>query len=255
MRSGGKFILVSAVLLILAASILMAGCTTEQKNLNVYAGAGLKKPMDTVIAKYSKEKGINITPNYGPSGGLYSQIKEGQPCDVYVSADWLYIEKLENESMLSDSQKFLNENVVLVVSETGEKKGIKTASDLTKDNIVVAVCDPNAPVGKYSENVLKSLGLWDQLNEKGNIKARPSTVNQVGLMVQNDEVDAGFLYGSTALLYNLTYKEKYPNSLSGEIIFGIGLIKGDKEDVSRDFMNYLIENSDEFTKYGWEKYA
>ncbi len=241
--------------LIVGVLLLSAGCTTEQDSLNVYTAAGLKKPMDVVIAKYNSTEGANITPNYGPSGGLYTQISQGQPCDLYYSADWSLIEKLQNEGKVAEAEKFMKEYVVLVVSKTGQEKGIKTAADLTQANTVVAVADPSAPVGVYSENVLKNLKLWDQLNTMGNIKTRPGTVNQVALMVQSNEVDAGFTYSSTAQLYNLTVAEKYGYDLSEEIIFGVAVIKGGNEQKAKEFMNFVRQNSEEFTKYGWEMYA
>jgi len=253
MYSGiAAFGLICALIIFIAVS----GCTSSaQKQVTVFAGAGLKKPIDTIAAKYQAEKGVNVTLNYGASGALYTQIHEGQPADLFFSADWAFIDKLSNESKVAESEKFLMEKVVLVTSKTGDEKGIKTAQDLTKDNLVVVVADPSAPVGKYTENVLKNLGLWDTLNEKGNIKARPSTVNQVALMVQNDEADAGFIYSSTAKLYSLEPREGYPKDLSGEIVFGLATIKGGNEELGKDFMNYLIQNRDEFLQYGWVPYA
>lgn len=241
--------------LIIGVLLLSAGCVSQQTPLNLYAAAGLKKPMDVVVANYTSATGSNITPNYGPSGGLYAQIGQGQPCDLYYSADWSLIEKLQAEGKVSEAHKFMKEYVVLVVSKTGKEKGIKNATDLTRPNTVVALADQSAPVGVYSENVLKNLKLLDQLNAMGNIKTRPSTVNQVALMVQSNEVDAGFTYSSTAKLYNLDVADKYGYDLSEEIIFGVAVIKGGNEQKAKEFMNFVNQNSNEFTKYGWEMYA
>ncbi|WP_197525913.1 molybdate ABC transporter substrate-binding protein [Methanocella paludicola] len=229
--------------------------STDQKPLMLDSGAGLKKPMDTLIEKYHKEKGVTVIPNYGSAGGLYAQIEKGQPCDLFLPADWLYIDKLKNEGKIVDSKKFLRDHVVLIVSKTGEKKGIKSATDLTKDGMTVAVCDKRAPVGRYTENVLKSLGIWDTLQKKGNIKAQPVTVNQAALMVRNDDVDAAFVFSSTANLYGLHYAEKYSPAQSGDITFGLGTIKGGNEAQAKNFMDYLIQNAGEFERYGWERYA
>jgi molybdate transport system substrate-binding protein len=245
------FGLISALIVCIAIS----GCTSEQKEVTVYAGAGLKKPLDTIAQKYQAEKGVNVTLNYGASGALYTQIHEGQPADLFFSADWKFIDMLQNETKVGESEKFLRENVVLVTSKTGDELGIKTAQDLTKDDLVVVVADPSAPVGKYTENVLKKLNVWNATNDKGNIRARPSTVNQVALMVQNDEADAGFIFSSTAKLYDLEIREEYPQNLSGEIIFGLATIKGGNEELGKDFMNYIIQNKDEFLQYGWDPYA
>jgi molybdate transport system substrate-binding protein len=259
MTNTNRFFGIMGVFLIIGF-LLMAGCTSEQKSaekqpVNAYVAAGLKKPMDVVIAKYTNETGIAVIPNYGPSGGLYAQISQGQPCDLYYSADYSLIEKLEREGKVAESEKFMNEFVVMTVSKTGKEKGLTKATDLIRENIVVAVADPSAPAGVYAENVLKNLNLWDTLNTMGNIKTRPSTVNQVALMVNSDEVDAGFMYSSTAVLYKLDTVEKYGYDLSEEIIFGDAVIKGGNEATAKAFRDFVRQNSGEFTQYGWEMYA
>ena len=246
------------IITIMLVMACFSGCTsgqTEQKKVVVYAGAGLKKPLDTIAQQYQNEKGVNVTINYGGSGGLYTQIEQGQPADLFFSADWKFIDMLINASKVTDSKKFLKEYVVLVTSKTGEQKGIVSAQNITQDNVVVVVCDPSAPVGSYTEKVLKKLDVWNQTSQKGNIKARPGTVNQVALMIQSDEADAGFIFSSTANLYGLTIREKYPQALSGDIIFGLAVLKGQNEAVAKDFMDYIVAHQNEFTQYGWEPYA
>ncbi len=235
----------------------LCGCTStteEVQPLLVYAGAGLKVPLDVNIAGFTQETGIQVIPNYGPSGGLYAQINEGQPADVFFSADWKFIENLEDDGKLTDSIKLLEDNIVLVRSKTGEEKGIEKIQDLVKPDISIAVADPGAPIGQYSENVLDSTGMTEALSQ-GAIKARPSTVNQVALMVEKDEVDAGFLYSSTASLYNLTPVQRFDTTQSGEIVFGIGIIKGGDEKRAKEFTDYLDKHTDEYMKYGWTRYA
>jgi len=126
---------------------------TGQK-LYIYAPTSLKKPMDEVIFSFEKKTGAKVIPNYGASGELYSQIKSGQPCDIYFSADWLYVDKLKSDDMLKTSQKFLEDVVVLIVSEKGKNK-VQKVDDLLKPNVVVGVADPKAPIGVYTETALK----------------------------------------------------------------------------------------------------
>jgi molybdate transport system substrate-binding protein len=229
------------------------GLCAEFQKLYLYAGAGLKKPMDVVIEKFKQVHGVEVVPNYGPSGGLYTQITKGQPCDIYFCADWRYIEKLEKDQMLFGSKKFLTDFVVLIVSKTGGAK-ITSFGDLAKDGTVLAVADTRAPVGGYTESGLKKLDVWDKIVAKGNIKARPSTVNQVAIMVQEDQVDGGFIFKSVATMYGLKVVQTMGPELTGEIVFGIGIIKGGNETLARKFMAFAREQVGEFTKYGWQAY-
>ncbi|RDV84844.1 molybdate ABC transporter substrate-binding protein [Ammonifex thiophilus] len=235
---------------------LLAGCKqqpqAQPKELRIFAAAGLKKPMDEVIARFEQEKGVKVIPNYGPSGGLWAQIKEGQPCDLFYSADWMYIEMAQKEGKIAEAKKFLQDELALVVAPSAKDK-VKSVADLAKPGVTVAVCDPRAPVGDYSEKALKKLGLWDKI--QSNLKARPPTVNQAAIMVKEDQIDATLIFQSVAQAYGLKPVELIGPQYTGEIIFGVGVIKGGHEALAREFMNYAFQHVDIFTKYGWKPYA
>ncbi|MGB9825763.1 MAG: molybdate ABC transporter substrate-binding protein [Desulfofundulus sp.] len=90
--------------------------------MKLYVAAGMKKPMDTVIKKFEEQTGAKVVVNYGASGQLWTQIREGQPCDLFYSADWIYIEKAQKERKAAESKKFLKDKLVLVVSKSGKAK-------------------------------------------------------------------------------------------------------------------------------------
>lgn len=233
--------------------VLTGGCGKKEAQLNLYVAAGLKKPMDEVIATFEKETGAKVIPNYGASGALYTQIKEGQPCDLYFSADWMYIDKLKEDGKLAAAQKFLQDNIVLIVSKSSKDK-VKNVEDLLKPGVTVGICDPNAPVGAYAETALKKLHIWDKLSATGNIKARPSTVNQLAIMVQKDELDAGLIFSSVARGFGVEYVQVIPQEYTGEIIFGAAIIKGGNEKLAQKFLDTANKHIDEFTKLGWQAY-
>lgn len=263
-----KIISLLLTISLLASLLLIGGCgKTESKpttkttapekqsfegqTLNLYVAAGMKKPMDETIALFEKETGAKVVPNYGPSGGLYAQIEQGQPCDLYYSADWIYIQKAQQADKVQKDIKFLRDNLVLVVSRTGASK-VTNMKDLTKAGVTMVIGDPQAPVGAYSKKALQSLGLWDQIS--GNIKALPTTVNQVAIMVKEDQVDAGLLYSSTAKGNQLKPIVTIDTKDSGDIVFGAAVIKGGKTELAQAFMDFASTHVNLFEKYGWKKY-
>lgn len=249
---------IAVIIAVIASMITISGCTKKQgsgifagRTLNLYVAAGLKKPMDQIIQSFQQETGAVVAVNYGPSGGLYAQIKQDQPCDLYYSADWLYIEKVEQDGKAAKSRKFLKDNLVLVVSATGQKK-IAGLDDLQKSGISFVVADQSAPVGVYSKNSLINLKLWDKV--KSNIKAMPSTVNQVAILVKEDQADAGLVYSSVANGNQLKYVAVIDEKYSGEIVFGSVIIKGSQNDISTAFEEHALKNVKTFEKYGWKSY-
>jgi molybdate transport system substrate-binding protein len=262
-KKGKMFKLLALIMLMALVILTFTGCSSQaepvsgdvtnnqNQNLSLFVAAGMKKPMDAVIEKFQKENGAKVTPNYGPSGGLWAQIREGQPCDLYYSADWIYIEKAQSEDKLTEAKGFLNDNLVLVVSESGAEE-IKSLQDLDKSDVTFAIGDPQAPVGAYAEKALRNLELWDKLQD--NLKAMPSTVNQVAIMVKEDQVDAGLIYSSVANGNGLKIVETIDQEYTGEIVFGVGIVKGGNEKLAKEFMDFAFENVNEFSKYGWTPY-
>ncbi|MDD4171792.1 MAG: molybdate ABC transporter substrate-binding protein [Syntrophomonas sp.] len=256
-------LILSAVLL--CGLLLTAGCGQQASSpppeaekisfsgqtLNLYVAAGMKKPMDVIIKSFQDETGAAVAVNYGPSGGLFAQIEQSQPCDLYYSADWLYIEKLEEAQKIEKSSKFLKDNIVLVVSETGQSK-VTNMDDLAKSGVTVVIADPQAPVGVYAKNSIENLGLWEKVSP--NIKAMPSTVNQVAIMIKEDQLDAGLIYSSVANGNKLKIAEVIDEKYSGEIVFGTAIIKGGQKDLAAAFADHAVKNIAEFEKYGWKAY-
>lgn len=223
----------------------------EGQTLNLYVAAGMKKPMDQVIDLFQKETGAKVVVNYNSSGALWAQIDQGQPCDLYYSADWIYIEKAQQAGKVEKDLKFLNDKIVLVVSTTGASK-VASINDLTKPGVTFVIADSSAPAGVYSKNALQNIGLWDKISK--NLKAMPSTVNQVAIMVKEDQVDAGLLYSSVANGNELKTVEVIDPKYSGDIIFGSAILKGERTKIAEAFMDFASKNVKIFEQYGYVKY-
>lgn len=240
------------LVLLLGFSVIGCTQTSTEKKLDIMVNAGLKKPMGELVEKYQDEKGVTINVSYGASGSLYSQIHTGQPCDMFFSANYKYIDKLDKEDKrLKMGKNIFKEKLVLVVSKDAKDK-IKSIQDITKEDVTLAITDKNAPVGVYSETALKNLGIMDKLKEQESIKARPSNVANSAMLIKENQVDATLLYKSTAVVNKLTIVDEIDNSYSGDIVFGVGLLSEENEELSKEFLSYLENNHDVFEKYGLE---
>ncbi|MDD3270097.1 MAG: molybdate ABC transporter substrate-binding protein [Syntrophomonadaceae bacterium] len=261
-----KFCSLLLTIVLLMSLALVAGCSKEEpapqpsqpekttfegKTLNLYVAAGMKKPMDQIIKTFEEETKAKVAVNYGPSGGLYAQIEQGQPCDLYYSADWIYIDKTEQAGKLEEGKKFLKDNIVLVVSKTGKSKVAKM-EDLGNEGVSAVIADPQAPAGAYAKKAIESLGLWDKVSP--NIKAMPTTVNQVAIMVKEDQVDAGLIYSSVANGNELDTVQVIDEKYTGDIIFGFGVIKGGNTEMAKAFAEHSVKNVSVFEQYGWKAY-
>lgn len=255
--------LLSLILVLCVSMSVLAGCGSQQaaseevedrqpQEWNLYVAAGMKKPMDVVVAAFQEKTGDTINVNYSSSGALFSQIEQGQPCDLYYTADWIYVDKMEEAGLAASSTKFLSDNIVMVVSEDAKDK-VATIEDLATADVTVTICDPSAPVGAYAENGLVSMGLWDSVKDK--VVARPSTVNQAAIMVLQNEVDVALIFSSVANSNELAIVDTMDQSDSGEIIFGTVTVEGGNTAVADEFVAFAQDYVSEFEQYGWKAYA
>ena len=72
------------------------------------------------------------------------------------------------EKFVASKTRFniVSNKVVLIVPKGRNPKGINDFKDVVTDKVsLVALGNSDVPVGQYSEEVYKHLGLWDKLNE------------------------------------------------------------------------------------------
>lgn len=240
------------LLAVLSVFLFASAAFAADTAMYLFVAAGLSKPMKIVAQKFEEKTGVKVIAGYASSGNCYAQIMKGQPCDLFYSADWALVEKLDKEAHKAGVKKpFLKDYVVLVAAKSAADK-VTSFEKLTDEGITAAVCDLRAPVGKYAEKGLRSMGLWDKMEKNGNLKARPATVNQLAIMVQEDQIDAGLIYSSVAHLYGLNIADKMDLKHTGDILFGAVAVKGGNEKLAEEFMTFAEENIGEFTKFGWE---
>jgi molybdate transport system substrate-binding protein len=183
--------LVCAVL----ASLLMAagaGAGTTRhgaksvSGITVYAAASLTDVFPQIDAgpKYS----------FAASSALAAQITQGAPADVFASANTTIPDQLFAKGLLQKPVVFTRNRLVLVVP-TSNPAGIHSVYDLRKPGIKLVIAAPAVPVGSYTLQVLKQMGLTSVLS---NVVSRESDVRSVLSKVALGEADAGFVYSTDA---------------------------------------------------------
>src|SRR5262245_52750180 len=75
----------------LAASTLAA----QTQTLTVAAASDLQAALPDIAARFEQETGRKVTLTFGSSGNFFTQIQNGAPFDVFLSADVEYPQKLE----------------------------------------------------------------------------------------------------------------------------------------------------------------
>ena len=69
--------------------------------LHLYAGAGLRVPVDQIVARYEKESGNTVIVEYGGSGQILTRYQLTQQGDLFLPGSADYVEKLRQQGKVA----------------------------------------------------------------------------------------------------------------------------------------------------------
>lgn len=193
------------------------------ETLVMYCAAGMKGPIEQIAKAYQAEFGVEVQLQYGGSGTLLSTMQVARSGDLYLAADTSYIELAKEKGLLDETLPLAWQHPVIAV-RSGNPKHILTVKDLTRDDVKIALANPEAAsIGKQVKKLLEKSGDWDAV--KAAVEARgvfKPTVNEVANDVALQTVDAGVVWNSTAAMYKdvemvdaSPFKEKRCNIIAG----------------------------------------
>jgi molybdate transport system substrate-binding protein len=169
-----------------AAALAPAGASPAGSSASrpiVLAAASLTEVLPRIAAEASY--------SFGSSNSLAEQIRRGAPFDVYLSASPAYTHALYREHLTRRPVAFATNSLVVIVPRSNPAR-IKTIFDLAKrPNLKLVVAGPKVPIGLYTREVLKRLGLLRVL--KKTVSLEPDVKGIVG-KVALGVADAGFVY-------------------------------------------------------------
>lgn len=248
------FIIVAVTVL----SFTLAGCKTGSPSvtINVSAASSLTDAITEIGGLYTKtQANFTISSNFASSGTLQTQIENGAPADIFISAAAAQMDNLQKKGLLLDGtrQDLLNNQVVLIVP-LDSTLGITSFKDLAAAKVKrIAIGDPKSvPAGIYAQQAFQELGINDSLLTK---EVLGSNARQVLTYVESGDVDAGVVYSTDA---SISKKVKVVASAPGDInalvVYPVAVVKASKiPDSARDYLKFLFQNQAKavFEKYGF----
>src|SRR5260370_30802065 len=116
--------------------------------IHVAAAASLTDVLREIGGQYQKETGDAVLFNFGASSLLARQIAEGAPADLFISADELQMDQLQQRGFIVNrSRRSILSNTLVIVVPSDSPLKINSARDLADPAIRnVAVADaPTVP--------------------------------------------------------------------------------------------------------------
>jgi molybdate transport system substrate-binding protein len=172
------------------------------REILVAAAADLKFALDEMIGEFQKEHpDAKVSVTYGSSGNLFSQIDNGAPFDLFLSADIDFPRRLiERKKAAADSLfPYAVGQVVIWVPKDSpvdvQKLGMRALLDPSIHKIAIANPE-HAPYGRAAVAAMKKLGVYDQVADK---LVLGENIAQAAQFVESRAADIGLIALSLAV--------------------------------------------------------
>ena len=126
--------------------------------LTIFAAASLKNVLAEAETAYeAANPGTDLTISTDSSAALETQIEQGAPADVFLSADTANPQKLVDGGFASGEAIPFAGNKLTVIVPTDNPAGIQSPADLAKDGVRIIAAGDEVPITKYATQLVENL--------------------------------------------------------------------------------------------------
>lgn len=169
-----------------------AGDVSSGSEVRVAVASSFAGPQERLSEAFTSETGIRVRASLGSTGGLYAQIHNGAPYDVFLAADRARPRNLVRDGFAVAGSRCTYAIGRLALAGTGVSSG-RSLIDVLRDprSRHVALADPEvAPYGAAAREVLRRTGLEEELADR---LVTAESVGQAHQYVVSGAAEVGFV--------------------------------------------------------------
>jgi molybdate transport system substrate-binding protein len=241
--------------------------------LRVSVAAAMNAIVTENKEQFQTDNNVKLLFNAGSSDTLYAQILVGSPADVYMAADFKWLNQLKAGGLLyQDKYWNLTTNTLVVMLPSDNPKNIASLLDLVKPGVRIVITNWSAPVGKYTNTTLNKIDStwgnpsspkykgteWENYKTRfvQNIVSYETNVEQVVGKVVLGNCDAGVAYISDATTTGASKLKQIqiPTEVNTVGTFAIGAIKASSHpDLAMKYVSFWLSSEGQalLMKYGF----
>ena len=242
---------------VITLALLVFGQASWSATVLVAVAANFSKPMTEIVSQFEKATGHSAKLSFGSSGKFVSQLENGGPFEVLLSADEKGPEKLEQAGLTAPNTRFVYALGKLILwSATPNFVDDEGKILMTSNFKHLALADPKvAPYGAAAIDVLKKMKLLEKLQPlfvQGENIAQTyqfiSTANaELGFLALSQVIESGKIVGGSSWII--------PDNLHAPIRQSAVIMKkGAENPAARALIDYLksIPALAIIKKYGYD---
>jgi len=168
--------------------------------LTVAAASDLQAALPSIAAQFEKDAGAKVTVTFGSSGNFFTQIRNGAPFDVFLSADIDSPRRLERDGLAERGSLYEYATGRLVLwTRTDSGIDLRRGLPVVAESAVrrVALANPeHAPYGRAAVAALRHEALYERVKPKFVLG---ENISQAAQFAQTGNADVGLLALALAL--------------------------------------------------------
>ncbi|RKD25018.1 molybdate ABC transporter substrate-binding protein [Ammoniphilus oxalaticus] len=234
-----------------------ADAPAENIELMISAAASLTDALNEIKSVFESEHpGSTLTINPGSSGKLATQIEQGAPSDVFLSASKKDMDRLEEQGLIDkDTRVDFTNNVLVLITNKENPSNLSSFEEIDPAMIGdFAIGEPESvPAGRYTKEVFEHLNLWEPMQDK---LVLASDVRQVLTYVESGNAELGVVYSSDASISDKVtiIAESNPEWHAPIVYPGAVLADTSHDELAKAFLDYLTSDAGKevLNKYGFK---
>ncbi|HEY6014858.1 MAG TPA: molybdate ABC transporter substrate-binding protein, partial [Candidatus Limnocylindrales bacterium] len=182
-----------------------AGSVPPAVNLTIYAAASLSRALDAAKAAYeAATPGVTLTVSTDSSSALETQIEQGAPADVFLSADTANPRKLVDAGLADGTPVTFARNDLTIVVPAGNPAGITSPADLARAGVKIIAAGDTVPITTYAAQLVRNLSREPGYPAdfvtayEANVASKEDNVRAVVAKIELGEGDAAIVYATDA---------------------------------------------------------
>lgn len=197
----------------IAMALVAAGCSAgaapsssaQRAELTIFGAASLKGALEAAKSTYEAAvPGTTLTLSTDSSSTLATQIEQGAPADVFLSADTAQPTRLVEGGFAAGDAVTFATNMLTIIIPAGGSDRVRTPADLATSGVRIIAAADEVPITKYARQLVDNLASQSgypvdfAAAYAANIASREDNVKAIVAKVELGEGDAGIVYVTDA---------------------------------------------------------
>lgn len=230
--------------ILMASGLLLATTLAQAAPLTVAIAANLKYVFDDLSAEFKKETGIETQSVLNASGKIATQVRNGAPFDVFLSADMDFPEGLYKDGYATTPPKPYAYGLLVLWTQKDVDlaKGVAGLADVSVGKVAIA----NPKLAPFGRQALKALDYYKVRAAVEPKLVYGESITQVSQYVDSKAADVGFSAKSIVVAPETAGKGKWvevPPESYEPIAQGIVILKHGSEangEAARKFYGFIL---------------